>query len=318
MVEHWVDAAFGLVQGLVLLALSPGLLGLIRWVKARAQGRKRGGARLLQPYYDLHRLMRQRSVRAATSSAVFAAVPILLVACYGTLAFAVPLFGAPPLLDIDFITLVYLLALARFALALAGLDAGAPFGGLGSSRVMFLNLPTEVALLLVGAALSLRWNTLSLTDLINLQSGCGATLLLQIDVLLTATALSIILALEAGRIPIDNPATHLELTIGQKAVTLEYAGRDLALIQWGQAARLTVLLALLVALFIRPGLSSLPSIGPGLSLLSVALLALLLALWEAWRPQLRLRKIMRPGVVSAVFSLSAILYIVVTKPGVYQ
>jgi formate hydrogenlyase subunit 4 len=183
---------------------------------------------------------------------VFAAAPAVVGACYGTLAFAVPWLGQQPLLPIDLITLVYLLALARFTLALAGLDSGAPFGALGSARMMFLSVPTELALILIGAALALHHHTLSIEELIRAQWKAGAGYLLDADLMLIALAMFLAVSLETTRLPIDNPATHLELTMSQKAVLLDYAGRDLALLEWAEAVKLALVIGLFSALFYVP------------------------------------------------------------------
>lgn len=316
---------FGLMQGLLLLALAPGLLGLLRWAKARAQGRRRGVTTALQPYRDLWRLMGQPPVRARTSSWLFAAVPIVLWACYGTLAFAVPLLVQPALLRIDLVTFMYLLALARFALALGGMDAAAPFGGLGGSRSMFMNLPTEVALVLIGAALSLRWGTLSLLGLVERQWSLGPSYLIEADLLLVAGAFGTAIALEAGRLPVENPESHHALSMSDGAIRLEYAGRDLALLTWAESVKLSVLLALFVSLFGLPlvrGLTQPWLIDP-IAILSLGLLSgafLILAVcsvaWrEAMQPKLRLRKAVGLAITSVGLSLSAILYLVVSGAG---
>jgi formate hydrogenlyase subunit 4 len=305
--------ALGLLQGTLVLLLSPGLLGLVRWVKARAQGRGRGLAGLWMPYLDLIRLLGQRPVRSQRTHWVFAAAPLMLGAVYGTLAFAVPLLGWPPLLRIDLIAFIYLLALARFALALGGMDGGAPFGALGGGRSMFVNLPAELALVLIGAALFLHHHTLILWDLMGLQGALSWQYLLSVDLLLAFLALLSTIGLEAGRIPIDNPATPPALTIGQKAVTLEYAGRDLALIDWAESVKLSVLLILTAALFLTPLTGAWPASPQG-SLGALLILILLVAMSEAGRPKLRLRKVVEPGLLSAGFGLMAILYQVIVSP----
>lgn len=307
----------GLAQGLVLIALAPGLLGLLRWYRAWGQGRRRGLANLSQPYRDLARLLGQPPVRARTASPMFAVAPLVLWGCYGTLAFAVPLLGQPPLLRIDLITLVYMLAAARFTLALAGLDAGAPFGGLGSSRAMFLNLPTEVALALIGAALALHWGTLDIWGLTAAQRGAGFWYWVQADLFLVAIALAITISLELGRIPFDNPATHLELTMAQKAILLEYGGRDLALIEAAEAVKLGLLLGLLTALFLLPFWPAAwpVTFHPIVSLAFLVLAILFFATREIQRPKLRLRKVKSPAILTVGFSLLAILYQLVHAPG---
>jgi formate hydrogenlyase subunit 4 len=319
---------WGLVQGICLLILAPGLLGLLQWAKAGLQGRRRSLRNTAQPYRDLGRLLDQPSVRTSTgdpaspekTSWVFAAGPIILWSCYGTLAFAVPLFGQPPLLQIDLITFVYLLAFARFAFALAAMDGRAPLGGLGGNRSMFLNLPTELAMLSIMAALSLRWHTVSLCELVAYQQGLGWRYFLQADLILVALAFSIAIALEADRLPIDNPATWHALVMGRKAIKLEYAGSDLALVEWAESIKLGILLTLFVALFVVPVASSLvsdlPLVAIALANLAALTCVILLLAWsEAKRPKLRLRRVVQPAILAAGLSLLAILYSVVTHLG---
>lgn len=302
----------GLASGGALIVLAPGLLGLLRLTKARLQGRSRLLTTVLRPYRDLRRLTRQLSIRAERTTCVFAAAPIIMWSCYTVLAFTVPAFGQPPLLQIDLITFIYLLALARFTFALAGMDASAPLGGLGSSRSMFINMPTELALILISTALALHYKTVSLGTLADKQYAEGLSYFLKADLLLIAFAFVFAISLEAGRQPIDNSEAHLELTMGHKAITLEYAGGDLGLIEWAETVKLCVLLSLFVSLFMMPitkGITQ-PALAIGfLVLLGIAVV--LLAFWEARRPKLRLRQIIQPGMAACVLCLLAIIYRVI-------
>jgi formate hydrogenlyase subunit 4 len=311
-------------QGVLLLAVAPGLLGFLRLVKARAQGRRRGLATLWQPYRDLLRLASQRPVRSRRGTTLMAAAPLSVWSLYATLAFAVPVFGEPPLLQIDLIALVYLLALARFVPALAGLDSGAPFGALGGTRSMFLSIPTELALVLIGAALALHLNTLSVYGLIAAQRATGWSSFAQIDVCLVGLALFFTISLEAGRVPIDNPATHLELTMSQKAAALDYAGTDLALIEWGESIKLGVLLTLFASLFVAPILlpreadimqSFYRALYDAWSMAALIPILWLLARTEAAAPKVRLRRTRDRAVLAAGLSLSAILYRLIVGGG---
>jgi len=313
-------SSIAVLQGLLLLAAAPGLLGFLRLIKARAQGRRRRLVTIWQPYRDLLRLASQRPVRSRRGTLLMAAAPLTVWTLYAALAFAVPLFGEPPLLHIDLIALVYLLALARFVPALAGLDSGAPFGALGGTRSMFLSIPTELALVLIGAALALHWDTLSVYGLIEAQRPVGWRSIVQIDLWLVGLALFFTISLEAGRIPIDNPATHLELTMGPKAAALDYAGSDLALIEWGESVKLAVLLTLFVSLFFAPLL-----LQNGTDIMQSyyrplygawSMVALVPTVWflgriEAGAPKVRLRKSPDRAVLAAGLSLSAILYFMI-------
>jgi formate hydrogenlyase subunit 4 len=312
MSEVLLDRALSLFQGLVLMALAPGIVGLLNYGAAMLQGRRRLPTTTLQPYRDLARLCRQRSVRAQTGSWLFAAAPVVIFAAYSALLFAVPAFGHDPLLRLDLITVVYLLALARFTVSLAGLDSAAPFGALGSSREMSLHLQTEIGMALFLAGLALNRGLLDISALSAAQTELRWGLWLRPDLLLLAAALAVIILYEAGRIPIGNPTTELELTMAREAVAGEYAGRDLALIDWAEAMKLTFLLVLAVSMFPLPIWRSASPVAfvvsGGVHLGQLVGLIALLAFWEVTRPKLRLRKVSGPMLMSAVFSLTAILY----------
>lgn len=312
MTEVLPGQVFGLLQGLALMSLAPGIVGLLNYMGATLQGRRRLPTTILQPYRDLARLYRQRSVRAQTSSWLFAAAPIVVFVAYSALLFATPAFGRAPLLRLDLIAVIYLLALARFTLSLAGLDSAAPFGALGSSREMFLHLQTEVGMALFLAGMALNCNHLDVTALNRTQIALGWELWLRPDLLLLAAALAVMIIYEAGRIPIGNPATELELTMAREAIVGEYAGRDLALLEWAEALKLTFLLTLAISLFPLPiWQATFPLswfVSGGVQVGQLLVLMALLALWEATRPKLRLRKVMGPMVMSIVFSLTAVIY----------
>ena len=138
----------GLIQGTLLILLAPGLVGLLRYFKARLQARPRRMTNIFQPYRDLHKLMGKPAIRSKTSSWVFAMTPTALFVAYVWLVFMVPVFHPATLIAGDLIVVIYVLGLARFSLSLAGLDAGAPFAGLGSSREMFLHFLTEIGFIL--------------------------------------------------------------------------------------------------------------------------------------------------------------------------
>lgn len=309
-------ALFGLAQGVALIALAPGVVGLLRWLESRLQ--RRQGPPVVQPYRDLVKLLGKPAIRPGSATRLFALTPYLLFTIYGTLAFMVPTVSRHVLLAVDLLLIVYSLGLARFVLSLAGLDGGGGFGGLGAGREMFLYFLTELGLILVVAALALRWRTTDVVTVFQFHWGLGWIDFAQEPefVLLGLAMLGLIL-FEAERIPIDNPATHLELTMAQKAITLSFAGRDLALVEWAEAVKLTLLFAIAGGLFVP-----LPEIfhvaGDSSATLLPALLgfatrlAMIIAfvvLAEVSQPKRRLRTVPRLALTAAALSATAILYL---------
>jgi len=313
-----IDIFGKLIQGAVLIVLAPVFIGAVNYLKARGQGRSRDIGFILQPYRDLWKLFRQPAVRPGTSSWLFAITPVIVFTAYAWLAFGVPVFLRDTLLKVDLIVLVYVLGLARFSLSLAGLDSGAPFGGLGSSREMFFHVLTEVGLVLVWAALALKWNTIELNQLV--QNHDNYRIFLENPPLIfLALAFGLLILLEAGLIPVDNPDTHLELTMGRKAIMLEFAGRDLALIEAAEMIKLLFLSTLFSQWF-------LPFINPGnwfhfqgvagvfLYIIGfffqVSMMAAVISAWESVQPKLRLRKVYTLAWFSMLLSLLSIVYII--------
>ncbi len=308
-------------QGLLLILLAPCMIGVLRKLEAWLELRQ--GPGIFQPYRDIVKLMRKPAMRARTTSRLFAITPYVLFSVYGLLCLLAPVFHRATLASVDLIVVIYLLGMARFAFSLAGLDAGSSFGGLGSSRQMFVHLLTEIGLVLVIIALMVKWNTVSLTAIFDKHWELGyVNFLAEPELILLALSLALLILLESARIPIDNPATHLELTMSHKAIALEYAGRDLALIEWAEMIKLGFLLTLLGNLFLPfpRWADPMHSIGPsGLALAfggycaKLILLLLLLAFWELSQPKLRLRSIIGPSLVAIVLSLTAIIYTITLR-----
>jgi formate hydrogenlyase subunit 4 len=306
------------LQGIVLILIAPAVTGLLHFFKARSQGRRRRAWNIVQPYRDLFKLLRKPAVRTVSTSWVFALAPSALFASYGVLVFLVPVFQSISPIPGDLIFVVYVLGLARFVFSAAGLDAGAPFGGLGSGRAMFLHFLTEIGLIPVVAALMIRSGSVSLNDLFAEHQKLGvAGFFAHPELMLLGLSLALLILLEAGRIPIDNPPTHLELTMAHKAIALEYAGRDLALIDWAEMIKLTFLLTLLAGLFvpfpITPNfMRGSDVVEGGLILagytLKIIALTLLLSVWEMGQPKLRLRAVAGRGLTAMALSLTAIIY----------
>jgi formate hydrogenlyase subunit 4 len=307
-----------IVQGLGYLLLAPLVVGTLGWARARLQ--RRQGPSPLQPYRDLLKLLRKRPVVPEEASWVFVAAPVVVYACYAALGFLVPVFylareGSPSAADL--LVLVYLLGLARLALGLAGMDAGAPFGGLGSSRELFVHVLAEPTLLFVVYTLALEWKTTDLAIILGDHRGQG---LLEIytdpALLLLMLALALVTLVEAGRLPFDNPASHLELTMFGRAIHLEYAGPQLALLEWAEALRLTFFFTLLLNLFVPWLLAGgdqhlwLDVLLIGLYPAKLCLLAVGLAFWEALQVKVRLRAVVTPALTALAFTVIAAMLVV--------
>ncbi|TCZ60956.1 respiratory chain complex I subunit 1 family protein [Roseicella aquatilis] len=235
----------------LMLAAAPAVVGVVRWLKARMLGRR--GASPLQPFRDLDKLLRKQPVLAENASVVSEAAPYAAFAASLVAIALVPSFARgmafAPLADL--ILLAGLLALARMALALAGMDVGTAFGGLGAAREMSFAAFAEPALLLSVLTLAILAGTTNL-DLIGATFREGA-LGLRVSLGLAAMAMLAVAIAENARIPVDNPATHLELTMVHEAMLLESSGRHLALWEYGAALRLTLWLSLLAAVFLPFG-----------------------------------------------------------------
>jgi formate hydrogenlyase subunit 4 len=294
----------GLVQAALLLALAPLLRGVIKKMKAAFQNRQ--GPPLLQGYYDLAKLLRKEPVRSEVSSWVFAAGPRVYFASAvaATMLVPVTLAGAPLEAAGGILVLVGLLALGRFALATAALDSGSPFGGMGSSREMTVAALAEPALMLGLVTVALWGGSLNLGSLVRTSAERGVSA--HPSDLLAAAALFIVLIAEAGRVPVDNPATHLELTMIHEAMVLEYSGADLALVEWASALKELLFMTVLVNLFLPLGLAAggdlLPAvIAGGFYLGKVFLLAVGVTLVEVSNAKLRLFRV--PELMAASLGL---------------
>ncbi len=243
------------LQIVVLLFLSPFILGFGRTLKARLQTRR--GPQVWQPYWNLYKLAQKDMVIPDTASWIFSATPFVLFATTLLAGLLIPTISAQVPLSLfgGVLAVVYLLALGRFFLALGGLDTGSSFGGLGSSREMTISAIAEPALMLAvfTVAISAGSTNLSLVA----QAALGQSWrFLAPQQMLAFAALFIVLIAETGRIPVDNPATHLELTMIHEAMILEYSGPYLALIEWSAAMKQLVLMTLLVNVFFPFGLSA--------------------------------------------------------------
>ena len=298
----------GVVQPLLIVGGAPLLIGGMRQVRARLEGR--AGAGVLQPWRDLRKLFRKRSVRPRGTSELYVIAPLVLVATTLVVAVVAPFVTtASAIMSVaDLFVVVALLAMGTATLALAGIDTGTAFGGMGASREMTILALVEPTLLAAIFALSARVGSTNLSSIISAAHHDPAQIATPAS-LLAAVALVVVIIAETGRLPVDNPSTHLELTMVHEAMVVEYAGRDLALVELASAMRLTVLLGLLANLFapwgIATDLAFLPVLG-GIAAWAakVAVLGLSLAAVEVFLAKLRLFRI--PELLAGSFLLSVL------------
>lgn len=228
-----------LIQLLVILLLAPLVNGVIQKIKALSQ--KRRGAPLLQQYRDLFKLLKKSAVVSETASWIFKAAPYVMLATAVGAAMLLLLPG-------DLILFFYLLALGRFFMILAGMDTGGTFGGMGSSREAMISALVEPAILVTVFAVGLQAGSTSAGAVLLHSQALGLPFAHPVYIL-CALAMLIIIIAETSRIPVDDPATHLELTMVHEAMILEYTGRHLALMEFGAAVKQLALMAFWVNIF---------------------------------------------------------------------
>jgi formate hydrogenlyase subunit 4 len=284
------------MQTVVLLVAAPLIVGLIRKVKARLQCRR--GASVFQPYADLVKLFRKQPVVSSTTSWIFTATPYILFASTLAAGLLVPVFISKTPLSFagNIIALVYLLALGTFFLMLAGLDAGSAFGGMGSSREAMVASLTEPAMMLSIFAIALTAGSTNLSTIVHKTALLEGIVTDPSPHLMAFAALVIVAIAETGRVPVDNPATHLELTMIHEAMILEYSGRYLALVEWAAGLKLLVLLTLIANVSAPWGIATSmepAALGIGLAayLVKVSGLAVLIGILESMFAKLRLFRV---------------------------
>src|SRR6266511_2651366 len=293
-------------QAALALLLAPGLVGFIRVVKARLQGRR--GAPPWQPYYDLRKLFGKEAVVSRNASWLFRFAPYLIFATTVVVTMLVPLVAAPLPFDAvgDLLTVVYLMLLGTFFLALAGLDPGTAFGGMGASREMTVAAIAEPTIALAIFGLALGAGSTNLGRIV-IQILADPAVAVRPGHLLAFAALFIVTLAETGRLPVDNPSTHLELTMIHEAMVLEYSGPYLALVEWGAAIKLLVFFTIAANLFLPWGIAFTPYpvalVGAFLLLLlKLAVLAIAVAVLETRVAKLRLFRV--PELLSASFVMA--------------
>ena len=296
------------LQLLLLLAVAPLVSGLIRTLKARFQVRR--GPDIVQPYRDLYKLFRKGMVLPDTASWIFTATPYVVFCATAIAGLMIPMISAQAPLGLfgGVLAVVYLLGLGRFFLALAGLDTGSSFGGLGSSREMTIAALAEPAMMLAVFTVAIGANSTSLSEIAKVATSTTWHFLAPQQMLAFA-ALFLVLIAETGRIPVDNPATHLELTMIHEAMILEYSGPYLGLLEWGASIKQLLLMTLLINAFLPFGLHASWSVGGvAISLVYLLLKLLVLAgaivLVETTNAKMRFFRV--PDLLAMAFTLAAL------------
>jgi len=304
-------------QMFLVLALAPLLTGFVRKVKARLQQRQ--GPPVIQPYRDLLKLLRKEVVLADNASWLFRVAPYLIFSATWTAAALVPTFatGLPFSTSADLLAIVALLGSARFFIALVGLDIGTSFGGIGSSREVMIASLAEPALIIVAFTLALIAGSTQLSVIAAFMISGEAGL--RVSLGLALAALIIVAIAENARIPVDNPATHLELTMVHEAMVLEYSGRHLAVIEFAGSLKLLLYVSLIAAVFLPWGLAT-PGASPGhymigvvTYLAKVTLAGVMLALFETTIAKMRVFRVPEFLGISLMLALLGALLMFVTR-----
>jgi len=289
-----------------VLVLAPFLTGLSRKFRARLLSRQ--GPAVIQPYRDLLRLLRKDVILAHNASWLFRVAPYLIFAATWVASALVPTFATGLLFSwsADLIAIIALLGSARFFLALAGLDIGTSFGGIGSSREMLIASLAEPAMIMIVFSLALIAGSTQLSTMAGFM--LSPAIGLRVSLGLALISLIMVAIAENARIPIDNPSTHLELTMVHEAMVLEYSGRHLAMIELAAALKLQLYISLVICLFVPWGIghadASLISyvIGAAAYVLKLAIAAFLLALFETAIAKMRVFRV--PNFLGAALMLS--------------
>jgi len=300
-----LDFAIQGMQMVLVLLLAPLLTGVVRKVKARLLLRR--GPSVIQPYRDLLRLLRKEVVLAANASWLFRVTPYLIFAATWVAAALVPTFaiGLQFSWSADLIAITALLGSVRFFLALAGMDVGTSFGGIGSSREVTIASLAEPAMIMIVFTLALIAGSTQLSTVaaFMLSKDVG----LRVSLGLALVALVIVAIAENARIPVDNPATHLELTMVHEAMVLEYSGRHLAVIELAASLKLLLYISLIACVFVPWGLAAPGAgwlalvIGMGSYMAKLAVGGALLALFETTIAKMRVFRL--PGFIGAALML---------------
>ncbi len=302
------------LQFIIIIIFSPLIQGLIKKLKANMQGRV--GPGVLQPYYDLIRLLRKDMVVSRVTSWIFKATPYIVFASTVSAAMIIPIITTRSSFGMmgDVIAVIYLFAAGRFFMALAGLDAGTAFGGEGSSREMTVSILVEPMMMLSIFTAAISAGSTNVARIAETQN-----LFYSPPHILALSAFVVAVVAETGRIPVDNPDTHLELTMIHEGMLLEYSGRYLALMEWAHYMKQMLLFTLAADIFFPIGIDSggapaLIAASFGIYLCKMFLMACAMALIESARVKLRFFQL--PSLLGGAFVLaflSLLTYIMIGK-----
>ncbi|MFA6584452.1 MAG: respiratory chain complex I subunit 1 family protein [Elusimicrobiaceae bacterium] len=300
------EIIISITQVSLIVFFAPLLNGFIKKTKAAFQNRR--GPDLIQPYRDLLKFFRKEETVSETSSWLFRAVPVITLGATVTVCFMIPVFTALTPFGFmgDIIVIVYLLALPRFFMALGGLDAGSAFGGMGSSREMMISSLAEPTFILSLFAMAVQTGTTHTGEIVSRLSQ-QQWILLGPGMAMAFAALFMVMLAECARLPVDNPTTHLELTMIHEAMILEHSGRSLAMLEWASMIKMTFFLTLLANLFMPlylPGETGLAELGlgAGVYVFKILSLAVLICAVETSTAKLRLFRV--PDFLGTAFALS--------------
>lgn len=309
-----MKTALDTLQFLIIVGIAPLVRGAISRLKARIQNRR--GASVFRPYADLWKLFHKEDLIPATASPLFRFCPIILFAATLACAAFVPVLHASSMLGSrgDIILLVYLFALGRFFLLLGSQDGGSAFGGMGAAREALVSTLAEAPLLLGLIAVAVTAHTTSIAGIVGWTAARHPLELTSIHAFAFA-ALVLVTIAETGRVPVDNPATHLELTMIHEAMVLEYSGPSLALIEWASATKLTLMFALIISLFAPWGIltgGSMLALAVAIPAFAVKVLVLivLLAVLESSVAKLRMYLVPEFLGIAGALSVLAVVFTV--------
>jgi formate hydrogenlyase subunit 4 len=317
MLELIVSIAGQAIQMFLVVLIAPAVVGVTRIVKARLM--RRQGPPLLQGYRDLLKLARKEAIVAESASWLFRAAPYLIFALTWVAAALIPTFASGLMFNwaADTIALVAILGAARALLALAGMDVGTSFGGIGSSREMMVTTLAEPAMLLAMLAMSLTAGSTRLPEVANFF--LTQPLAVRVSLALALMALIIVALAENARIPVDNPATHLELTMVHEAMVLEYSGRHLAMIEAAGQLKLVAYMSLIACLFVPFGMAPAGAglaawlLGGATFVLKLLVGAVALGIWEVSIAKMRVFRVSEFLGVAFIFAFLAILLAFLTQ-----
>lgn len=312
-----INFILNVVQILILVFSAPLLRGVISKLKAGIQ--RRQGASIWRPYADLWKLFHKEDLVPKTASIIFRVGPIIAFAATVVAAAFLPLLHPHALLELDgdIFLFAYLLVIGRFVMSLGALDGGSAFGGMGSSREALVAALAEAPLLLVLTALAILAKTAGLSEIARWTMAQNFFDVSTVHILAFA-AMAIVAVAETGRIPVDNPTTHLELTMIHEAMVLEYSGPSLALIEWSQVIKLHLMAALMIGLFAPWGMAVTPTLGGviaalGFYVLKLVSLAFALSIVESSVAKLRMYVVPDFLRVASALAILAVIFTAITK-----